>query len=548
MTSSRGRTDNQVSTDVGFAQVSGPDALHRRSSLFATDPPRQRAVLAWRVVAAIVLAQAALHLYVVATTEFGVHRDEFLYFAMGRHLRLWQMDFPPLIAVLANASRSVFSDSLFAVRVMPALVGAAIIVCASLICRELSGGRWAQAFTALAVATAPLFLRASTLFQPVVLDQLWWSMALLGLIRVGATDGTRGWPLIGLALGLGLLTKFSIAFVALPIVATVLLTRWRAMLVSPQAWIAAAIALIVGSPSLVGQVRLGFPVAGQMSDLRTTQLAHVTASSFVLEQPLLIGLVPCAIALLGGLALLRWRRFRSYRGVGITIGVAFTLLLVTRGKPYYAGPIYPTLIAAGATRLESLNRTRSVTLLLIGTTAMTLLLSAIALPLAVPMLSPANTARYAAALGARSAVSTNRGEMDRLPQDFADMLGWEAQAKALRTAFLSLSPEERREAVIIAGNYGEAGAAEFYRERYGLPPVVSPAGSFWFFGPGERAGRVAIGLGASKRDLAAAYRDIRTAVRIASPWSVAEEREVDVVLARQPVASLRTLWPGWKRQ
>jgi hypothetical protein len=68
-----------------------------------------------RWVGVVVAVHLALHLFVLATTQFGVHRDEFLYFSMGRHLRFWRMDFPPLIAVLANASRGMFSDRLASV-------------------------------------------------------------------------------------------------------------------------------------------------------------------------------------------------------------------------------------------------------------------------------------------------------------------------------------------------------------------------------------------------------------------------------------------------
>ena len=45
------------------------------------------------------------HFLTVAVTPYGIHRDEFLYLSMGEHLRLWRMDFPPAIALLAKAAR-----------------------------------------------------------------------------------------------------------------------------------------------------------------------------------------------------------------------------------------------------------------------------------------------------------------------------------------------------------------------------------------------------------------------------------------------------------
>jgi hypothetical protein len=69
-------------------------------------PPQPFAGL---VVGTLIATKLALHLTVLAVTQFGIHRDEFLYLAMGRHLRFWRMDFPPLIesAPVPWSSRSV---------------------------------------------------------------------------------------------------------------------------------------------------------------------------------------------------------------------------------------------------------------------------------------------------------------------------------------------------------------------------------------------------------------------------------------------------------
>jgi len=497
---------------------------------------------ATRVVALILGVHVLLHLSVLAVTQFGVHRDEFLYFGMGRHLRFWRMDFPPLIAIFANASRAVFGDSLASVRVFPMIEGAVLIVLAAAIAREMGGGRFAQALAAVAVLAAPLYMRASTLFQPVILDQIWWTLALFALARLMRTGEPRWWLLVGVALGLGLLTKFSIGFVGVGILAALLLTSDRRMLLTRWPWIAAALALAIGSASVVGQVRLGFPVTGQLRDLQETQLTHVSWISFVSEQPLLIGFVAFVVAVTGAVSLLASARFAPYRIVGLTCVFAFVLLVVLHGKPYYAGPIYPALLAAGAVVFERIRQPKFGMLLRAATLVLVLILGGVALPLAVPILSPEATARYAQRLGIRAAVSTNRGEVDRLPQDYADMLGWEEQARALSTAYRTLTPEEQREAVVIGNNYGEAGAAEFYGRRYGLPPVVSTAGSYWFFGPGQRPGAVVITIGESVPGMRRFYGDVQNAVHLVSPWSVREERDLDVLIARESKSTLQALW------
>ena len=86
------------------------------------------------VLAALALA---LHLAVNFATPYEFHRDEFLYFAMGRHLQLWRMDFPPFIAILARTVRSTLGDSLPALRLAPALGGTALLLLTAACARTL---------------------------------------------------------------------------------------------------------------------------------------------------------------------------------------------------------------------------------------------------------------------------------------------------------------------------------------------------------------------------------------------------------------------------
>ena len=508
----------------------------------AEQPPRQP--FAALLVSGVIAAKLALHLITLAVTRFGIQRDEFLYFGMGQHLRFWRMDFPPLIAVLANVSRALFDHSLAAVRVFPALEGSLIGVVAALIARELGGGRFAQFVAALCMVGSVLFLRTSTLFQPVVLDQLWWTMALYALVRLGREGQPRWWITFGLAVGLGLLTKFSILFFALSALVAIIVSPTRQWLRTRWPWLSALIALAVGAPSIAGQIALGFPVVGQMRELQGQQLTHVTWSDFLTTQPLMVGPVPFLLAALGAAGLVVWRPWRAFAVVGWTCLGAFALLFFLRGKAYYIGPIYPTLVAAGSVFVERLRPSRLSLALKIGVVAGTLIYGLISLPIGVPILSPEATASYALRIGATGSLRTNRGAMDRLPQDFADMLGWEEQAQALARVVGSLTPAERDSAVIFAANYGEAGAAEFYGTKYHLPPVVSAAGSYWFFGPGERAGTVLITIGADSVDVAKAYDDVRPVEELRSPWSVDEERVVPLIVSRRPKQSLQQLWPS----
>ena len=512
-----------------------------------------RQPLAARPIAALSAIVFALHVIVNRLSPYGFQRDEFLYMAMGRHLRLWRMDFPPFIAIISQVERFVLGDSIVAIRFLPSVAAGLIVMMAALIARELGGGKFAQAFAAVAVATSPLFLRAGDLFQPVVFDQLWWTLALYALARLGSgarRDDTlatapRWWIVLGVACGVGLLTKFSLLFFGAALVAALIVAPQRKVLLTPWPWAAALIAFAIGSPSIVGQLALGYPVVDQMKTLQGSQLAHVSFWSFMGGQ-LLWG--PGVVLAIGGaLYLVLARETQRYRAVGWTCVCAFTLLLALHGKSYYIGPIYPTLFGAGAVVFERWSGNRSAgAAVALRALAIVLLVAmgALGAPLELPLFSKETTAAFASRTGMTAATRTNQGHPLKLPQDYADMLGWPELVAAVAHVYDSLPPEKRAQVVLAGENYGEAGAMEFYGPRLGLPRVVSAAGSYWFFGPGEKPGTVMISLGVTREDLARFYGTVTPAGRVLNDWGVPEESDVSIYVGENPRATIQSIWPS----
>jgi hypothetical protein len=495
----------------------------------------------WRLIALLAGLTLGIHVLANLITPYEFHRDELLYFAMGTHLRLFHMDFPPMIALWSEVVRAVAGTSLFAYRMVPAVAGSAVVILALLIARELGGGRLAVILTAIAIIFNPLFLRTANLFQPVVLDQLWWLLGFYALVRLENTDHPRWWLLLGAAGGLGLLSKFSILFFGLAVLIGLLLSRRRRAFLGPWPWIAAGLALLVGSPSIVGQIALEFPVLQQMEGLRQVQLARVTFGDYVMGQVLWgPGFLLAAAGLIALLALPPLGRYRLLAWVTLA---AFVLFVIAKGKSYYVGPIYPMLYAAGAVWIDRLSRQRvrsalawTISILMIGYGLGTL-------PFGLPVVPPEPMARYAIATGITAGVTTNTGEILPLPQDYADMLGWKEQAEAVARVFHTLTPAERADAVLYGGNYGEAGALDLYGRRLGLPPVISLAGSFFNFGPGERSGRTVILLGVEPEELDdISCRSLEVAERVTNRWAVPEQQDVPVLVCREPSLTPQELW------
>jgi 4-amino-4-deoxy-L-arabinose transferase and related glycosyltransferases of PMT family len=499
------------------------------------------ALALWLIVAAVVL-KLALHVTTAMITPYGLHRDEFLYLAMGEHLRLWGMDFPPAIAILAQLMRHTVGVGLATLRLVPALFSTVLVVLSALSARELGAGRYAQGLAALAVIASAAFLRSGALFQPVVLDQLAWTVVLFALLKLTRTGDARWWILVGVAGGFGLLTKFSIGIIGLGVLVALIVLPERRWLATRWPWMAALLALLIGSPSVVGQIRTGWPALLYARELGAEQLAHVTVGSFFASQLLMLG--PAALLALAGLwELSRRARFRI---VAVSCLGALVMLLLLRGKGYYLLPVYPVLLGAGAAWAERVSdylaheRGRAVVRATIA--IVIVVFGALSLPFGLPVLPPERMARYAT-FGPGSAVATNTGQALQLPQDYADMLYWRERVEAVAHVYDSLPPEQRAKAVIAADNYGEAGAIDYYGPAMGLPKAICACGSYWFFGPGALPGEALVNIGTDESDLRKLYGNVQPAGRIDFPWSVPEERDVPLYVATEPVMTLQALWP-----
>ena len=89
---------------------------------------------------------------------------------------------------------------------------------------------------------------------------------------------------------------------------------------------------------------------------------------------------------------------------------------------------------------------------------------------------------YTKRLGIQQQKFENQPE-SRLPQIFADMVGWEDRVRTVANYFHSLPPELQKVTAIGASNYGDAGAVDLFGPKYGLPKAISTANNYWIWGP-----------------------------------------------------------------
>jgi hypothetical protein len=477
-----------------------------------------------RTATAAVLALAALK--VIATMAFagryGWHRDELYYLACARHLALGYVDFPPVTPLLAHLDVLVFGASLTGLRFLTALAGGIMVVLIARIARELGGSSGAQVLAAAALLLNPLFLGANLLFQTVTFDQLAWLVTLYLFVRLLRTGNSRLWLALGVSAGIGLETKYTIAALLAGIFCGLFLSPLRRDLRTPWPWLGAAIAVALLAPNLVWQVQHAW-----------TSLNYIYGHSgntgsrlqFIVETLLLLGPIGLPLAYLGVRYLFRepWLRTLAWATV-----ITALLLLAASGKSYYAGPLYPLLLAAGsipAARLFSQRPriTRAVSAVLV-------LLTLALVPVGLPVLP------------ARAAIDAG---MTRLRKDYADMFGWRELAATTARVYDALPPGERRHTIIWGSNYGEAGAIDLYGPQYGLPSAISTHLTYFYWKPAHVDDSTVIVIGGWPALLRPLFADIRRVAVLHNAYGVDnEENGRFIYLCRKPRVSLDAAWPS----
>jgi hypothetical protein len=458
--------------------------------------------------------------------SYGFQRDELYYLACARHLAWGYVDFPAVVPALARLNVFLFGTGVATLRLFSVLAGAAVILLAALITRELGGGSRAQVLAAFAVLFSPLFLGANILFQTVSFDQLTWSAAIFVVARLLRTGDGRLWPVLGGVFGLGLETKYTILALAAGLLAGFLLSRERQQLATRGPYLAAGIALLILLPNLVWQIQHGWP-----SLTYVLQHSGDTGSrpQFVAQTLLLLGPIGLPLAVLGVFELFSMARMRPLAWAAVLTPL---LLLAVNGKSYYAGPIYPLLLAAGSIRALHLVARRRL-LFAIVLTVLTASTAAL-VPLALPVY-PLHRAVSDGIVSART--------------DFADMLGWPGIAAATAHAYDRLPPIQRRQATIVASNYGEAGAVDLYGSRYRLPHAVSGDLTYALWKPAHVPEKVVIAVGFPRNFMQRYFRSVAPAGTIGMPYHVHnQEYGQPILICRGPRTSFDVFFAhihGW---
>lgn len=494
---------------------------------------------------AVVALKLGLHLVtnaiVAAPGGFGFFRDELYYLASTDHLALGYVDHPPLSIWILALVRGLLGDSLFAVRLPVALVGAATVLMTARLAKELGGGAFAQIVAALCATVSSVALAMGTFYSMNVFDHFLWTAAFLCAARLETTDDRRWWLALGGVLGLGLLNKVGVLWLGTGFGVAALLTHRRRDLVTRWPWMGVGLAFLGAAPFLVWNATHDWAHLAFIENALAGKYSGLTRVSFLKEQILTNNPVNLVFWLTGVLALLLAPSLRRYRGLGIAVlTVAIVLLLNGRSKPEYMAPAYTALYAAGAFvwerwTLGGWKRWLRIPLVL------TLLVGLVPVPLVLPMLSVEQSIAYAKRLGVEPG-SAETKDLGALSQFYADMIGWREKAEAVAVVYHSLPPADQERAHIFASNYGRAGAIDLWSEELSTPKAISGHNSYWYWGPRDFDGSILLVLGGERETLEQSCESVELAGHALCDHCMPYEKDLPIFVCRGLRRATQEAW------
>lgn len=496
------------------------------------------------------LAAAYALAHAVVVSRYGIFRDELYYVACARHLAWGYVDHPPAIALLTRIELALLGQSVPALRALPILTGAATLILAGLIARELGGGRFAQVLAGLAVAVAPVYLFLFHILSMNAVEVLLWTLAAYLLARILHAGDPRLWLLFGAVAGLGLETKHSMLLLGLGVFLGVLLSPSRRLLASPWPWLGGLLAAALFAPNLLWELRHGWPTLEFARNAEAGKNVHYPPLAFFGQQVLQMQPWTAPLWLAGLLGLLFAPSLRRFRALGWAYLAIAAVLLVQASKPYYLAPAYPWLFAAGAVLLEGWTARggrwlRYRRALRPAALALLAVNGAITAPLTLPILPEETFIHYAARLGIK-AEAGERHQMGALPQHFADMHGWPELAAQVARVWRALPEPERARCGIFGQNYGEAGAIDYFGPALGLPHAISAHNSYYLWGPDGYDGSCLIVLNDDRSRLGQLFGDVQEAGRFHCRYCMPYEDGMAIHVCRQPRRPLAAIWPEIK--
>jgi dolichol-phosphate mannosyltransferase len=267
--------------------------------LFPGAVDSEKTGIRWRVLA-LAAAGYSLVLRILYAGVMDLLPEEAYYWNYGQHLDIGYLDHPPMVGWLIRFSTDLFGSVEMAVR-LPAIGCWFITVFFMYRLTKNLFDKTAALITLLMLSVLPLYLGTGMFMMPDPPLYAAWAGALYFLSRALVDEHHRAWIGVGLCIGLGVISKYTILILAPAALIFVLLhikKTTRRTLLRPELYAGAALSILLFLPVILWNAEnewISFAFQGSRR--------WSSASSFslhILVMNILIVLTPTGIAAVSG--------------------------------------------------------------------------------------------------------------------------------------------------------------------------------------------------------------------------------------------------------
>ncbi len=478
---------------------------------------------AWTPIAAVAAGYAVL--VQAFAGRYGLTPDEMYFRMLGERPAWGYVDQPPLLPLLARGSAAVFGDTAFGMRVPALLCGIGVIFLIALITAELGGTRRAQVLAAAAAGTSTLVLSVGHFLLTTSVDVLASTAVLLCALRALRRGEGRWWLVAGVICGVALYGKYIVLLVPAALVLGLLIVGPRPVLRDRWLWLGVAATLVIGAPNLVFQAANGWPQL-EMAEALAAADGEYNRAAFLPNLVVLLGPALTPIWVAGLVGLFRRVEWRAVRALAVAYLVVTVLAFAAEGgRSDYTAGLLVGLFAAGCVVTDQwLSRRNWHKPVLYAVVSVFAVLQVL---LALPVLPEEVFARYPIA---SLSVET---------------VGWQKVVDQVADVHSGLPANERDNSVLLAENFGEAGALHWLGRERGLPKVHSGHNELYKWGPPPDDAPVVIAVGLDSEQLRTIFASCTVAARIDNGLELeSKEQGRSISVCRDPRAPWTELWPS----
>jgi len=237
----------------------------------------------------LVGATTLFHLWYVSAGFLDLAPDEAHYWEWSRHLDWSYYSKGPVVAYLIALSTRLGGDTEFFVRLPAVIISAAVAIIVFLLAKEMFNSEMIGFYATLLLGLMPLYAAGAifmTIDSPFI---LFWALAVFFLYKALRTENGLWWYPAGTAMGLGLLSKYTMVLL-LPclFLYLVLSPKGRPWLRQKEPYLALLLSGLLFSPVILWNAALGWVsfrhVLGQAGAGKDLQLSFATFLQFLGSQ------------------------------------------------------------------------------------------------------------------------------------------------------------------------------------------------------------------------------------------------------------------------